>query len=131
MKRVTIVSYFFLAFNNHLPAQETITSKKTSFAVEGQVAVTTSVEGFYLNFGGPCIKYSFRKIAFSIGMMPSLRFEQDKPRPYVTPILGGGLQVYFLKNKRFIASFPCYYISTKTSWRVTAGIGYLFTRPKK
>ncbi len=131
MKRIIIASLCFIILSNHSFAQAGNGSKKTSFTVEGQVAVTTNGKAIYLNFGGPCMKYSFKKIAFSIGMMPSLRFEEDKPRPYITPMLGAGLQVYFLKDRRFIASFPCYYISTKTAWRVTAGLGYLLTRPKK
>jgi hypothetical protein len=131
MKKYTVISLGFLFLQLHSFAQLGNNPPKTSFTVEGQVAVTTSGEGVYLNFGGPCMKYSFKKIAFSIGMLPSLRFEQDKPRHFVTPILGAGLQVYFLKDRRFIASFPCYYISTKTTWKVTAGLGYLLTRPKK
>jgi hypothetical protein len=128
--RIVVIAIFIFLWN-HSFAQPGNDSKKPSFTVEGQVAVTTNGEAIYLNFGGPCMKYSFKKIAFSLGMIPSLRFEQDKPRPYITPMLGAGLQVYFFKDRRFIASFPCYYISTKTSWRVTAGFGYLLTRPKK
>jgi hypothetical protein len=131
MKKYIVISVIFLFLHSHSFPQTGNTSKKASFTVDGQVAVTTNGEGIYLNFGGPCMKYSFKKIAFSIGMMPSLRFEQDKPRPYITPMLGAGLQVYFLKDRRFIASFPCYYISTKTSWRITAGFGYLLSKPKK
>jgi hypothetical protein len=129
MRIVVIAISLFLC--NHSFAQTVNGSKKPSFTVEGQVAVTTNGEAVYLNFGGPCMKYSFKKIAFSLGMMPSLRFEQDKPRPYITPSLGAGLQVFFLNNRRVILSFPCYYISTKNKWTVTAGLGYLLTRPKK
>jgi hypothetical protein len=99
--------------------------------MEGQLAVATNGKAIFVNFGGPSIKYNFSKVAFCLGMMPSLRLEQDAPRPYVTPILGAGLNVLFLNSKRLVLSIPCYYISSKNEWTVAAGIGYVFTKPKK
>ena len=103
---------------------------RTAFNLEGQVAATSNGKAVWYNMGGPSVKFNFSKIGFGIGMFPSLKFEDDGPRPIVVPILGVGPQIYFLKDKRMILSFPCYYIATRNSWEITGGIGYVLTKPK-
>ncbi len=99
--------------------------------IEGQIAVTTNSKAIFVNFGGPALKFNFKKIAFAINMLPSLKFEEVPSKPIVTPLLGVGPQIYFLKDKRFILSFPCYYYVLKNTWEVSCGIGYVLSKPKK
>jgi hypothetical protein len=49
----------------------------------------------------------------------------------ITPILGTGLQIYVLKDKRFILSLPFYYLASNNTWIGTLGIGYVLSKPKK
>ena len=97
--------------------------------MEGQIAATTNGEAVFLNMGGPALKFSFSKIAASLSMIPSLKFQADKPKPVLTPLLGVGLQFYFLKDKRIVLSLPCYYYATRNIWTLTAGVGYVLTKP--
>ena len=103
---------------------------KASFNIEGQVAVTSNGKAIWYYMGGPAIKFNFSKFSLSIGMFPSLKFEDDEPRPIVVPILGVGPQLHFLKHKRLLLSFPCYYIAARNAWEITGGIGYVLTKPK-
>ncbi len=51
-------------------------------------------EGAYLNFTGPNINLRNNNSKFVLGMLPSLRFKEDRGIPknaFVTPTLGGGL----------------------------------------
>ncbi len=98
-----------------------------SLKIEGQIAVTTNGKAAFINMGGPGVKFVFPKFAVSVNMLPSLKFEEEAPKPIVTPILGVGPQIYFLKNKRLVLSFPCYYHISKNSWIVSAGLGYGFS----
>lgn len=104
---------------------------KASLNVEGQIAVTTDGTGVFANMGGPNIKFNFSKFSLAINMMPSLRFQEDKVKSFVTPMLGVGPQLYFLKDKRFVVSFPAYYNTNTNNWTFTAGVGYVLTKKKK
>jgi hypothetical protein len=104
---------------------------KASLNIEGQVAISTDGKGVFVNMGGPNIKFNFSKFIFAINMMPSLRFQQDKVKSFVTPILGFGPQLYLLKDKRFVLSFPSYYNAYTNKWIFTAGVGYILTKKKK
>ena len=105
--------------------------QKASFNIEGQLAVTTDGTGVFVNMGGPNLKFNFSKFSLAINMMPSLRFQEDKVKSFVTPMLGGGPQLYFLKDKRFVLSFPAYYNTNTNKWTFTAGVGYVLTKKKK
>ena len=63
--------------------------------------------------------------------MPSVRFYTNNGKVQVAPILGTGLQVYGLKDKRFILSIPFYYLASNNTWIGTVGVGYVLTKPKK
>lgn len=104
---------------------------QTSFNIEGQIAVTTNGSALFINLGGPAIKFVFKKFAIAANFLPSLKFEDDAPRPFVTPLFGVGPQFYFLRDKRFVLSFPCYYNPSKNRWEVSGGIGYVLTKPNK
>jgi|GEM_PF-2355123 len=104
------------------------TDQSFSVNIEGQIAVSTDGKGVFINAGGPALKFSFEKFAFSVNMMPSLRFQDEAHKPLVTPILGCGPQFYFLKERRFVLSFPCYYYTSSQVWTFTAGVGYVLTK---
>ena len=106
-------------------------NQKANLNIEGQIAATTNGKAVFINMGGPAIKFVFPKFAFAINILPSFKFEDDKPKPIVTPLLGVGPQFYFLKDKRFLLSFPCYYFASKNTWEMSAGLGYVLTKPKK
>lgn len=126
----TVYIILVLLFPLSLEAQEAEKSK-VSMNLEGQFALTSNGRAGFVNFGGPAIKFNFSKFAFALNFMPSLRVEEQKSEITVTPLLGAGLQFYFLKNKKFILSFPCYYYANRNVWVGTAGIGYVLTTPKK
>ena len=104
--------------------------KQTQLYIEGQLAVSTDGKGVFFNMGGPNIKFVYPKFSFAINMMPSLRFQEDKVKSFVTPMLGFGPQFYFLKDKRFLVSFPAYYNTGNSKWTFTAGLGYVLTKKK-
>ncbi len=105
--------------------------QKASFNIEGQIAFTTDGIGLFTNMGGPNLKFNFSKFSLAINMMPSLRFQEDKVKSFVTPMLGVGPQIYFLKDKRFVLSFPAYYNTNTNKWTYTAGVAYVLSKKKK
>ena len=105
--------------------------QKASFNIEGQIAVTTDGIGLFANMGGPNLKFNFSKFSLAINMMPSLRFQEDKVKSFVTPMLGVGPQIYFLKDKRFVLSFPAYYNTNTNKWTYTVGVAYVISKKKK
>ncbi len=128
MKNILIV-LFLLIINVSVSSQEE--SKSASLNIEGQIAITTNGKAAFVNFGGPALKFNFNRIAFALNFMPSLKVEEQNSTITLAPILGTGVQFYFLKNKRFILSFPMYYYANKNSWIATAGVGYVISKPKK
>ncbi len=104
--------------------------QRTQLNIEGQAAITTDGKGVFFNMGGPSLKFNFSKFNVAINMMPSLRFQEDKVKSFVTPMLGFGPQIYFLKDKRFLVSFPAYYNTGNNQWTFTAGLGYVLTKKK-
>ena len=106
--------------------------QKKSFELssEGQIALVTNGRGFFVNFGGPGIKFKMKALDVKLNMMPSLRFQKENPKPYITPLLGFGPQIYFTKSKRLLLSFPIYYYPSTYKWEFTAGLGYVITSKK-
>jgi hypothetical protein len=99
--------------------------------IEGQIAMTTNANAFFVNLGGPVIKFNFQKLSIGGTFFPSLKFENKDSKLLVTACLGAGPQLCFLKDKRLILEFPCYYTAAKNNWTVSAGFGYVLTKPKK
>lgn len=97
---------------------------------EGQLAVVTNGKGCFVNFGGPGIKFKMKEVDMKLNMMPSLRFQKEGPKPFITPLLGFGPQFYFTKSKRLLLSFPIYYYASTYKWEFTGGIGYVITSKK-
>jgi len=105
--------------------------EQKSFELEGQFAVTTNLESYFLNVGGPDVKFNFSKVSIGFNFMPSLRFHNVNSTLKVTPILGTGIQFYGLKNKKYILSIPFYYLSATNNWLGSIGIGYVLSNSKK
>ena len=126
----TFKIFFIIVLLNGFVSFSQTESTPSVLSLEGQVAVTTDDKAIFVNVGGPAIKLGFSKIAFAINMFPSLKIEVENRKTPVFPLLGVGPQIYFLKNKKFVVSFPIYYNAAKNTWLPTAGLGYVFTKPK-
>ena len=106
-------------------------NKSFEWSFEGQIALVTNGKGCFVNFGGPGIKFKSNLLDVKLGMMPSLRFQKESPKPIVTPLLGFGPQFYLTKSKKLFLSFPIYYYASTYKWEFTGGIGYVITSIKK
>ncbi|WP_443939511.1 hypothetical protein [Pedobacter sp. MW01-1-1] len=98
---------------------------------DGTIVAGYIDHGAYVNCTGPGIKYTKKPYSVLIGLLPGLRFKEDKVLPgatknaLVTPNLGFGITTAF---KHFAFQIPCYY-NAKTSvkngsWKVGVGVGY-------
>lgn len=83
--------------------------------------------GAYLNFTGPGLKLQKGNSDLMIGVLPSLRFKEDKgitKNSFITPSLGLGITYTF---KTMAIQIPFYYISKTTiengKWKIGIGIG--------
>ncbi|MGC4041149.1 MAG: hypothetical protein QM710_10280 [Flavobacterium sp.] len=83
--------------------------------------------GGYLNFTGPNINATYGESKFILGMLPSVRFKEDKgatKNSFVFPTLGFGLTYSY---KALAVQIPFYY-NAKTAtengqWNIGIGIG--------
>jgi hypothetical protein len=124
----TLLSYLLILISYCSYNQE---KNGISIGLEGQLAFATDGRGIFTNFGGPGIKLKTKAFNLSFLMMPSLRFQNDDPKPFVIPVLGVGPQFNVLKNKRLILTFPAYYYVLEKRWTLAAGLGYVLTKPKQ
>ena len=118
-----IVRILLFAFSFLFLSVEQVSAQKkevVSASITGAAIVSTDGKSVFFNMGGPGIKVAKKDWMASINLLPSLRFFEDNPRPFVTPILGTGVCIGY---KRFILAVPFYYLSAKAEWIVTAGIG--------
>lgn len=83
--------------------------------------------GIFLNFTGPNISYTNKSSKIILGMLPSLRYKEDRgtyKNSPITPNLGVGLTYCY---KKFAIQVPLYYnAKTSTSngkWNIGIGIG--------
>ena len=83
--------------------------------------------GAYLNFTGPGLKLQKGNSDLMIGVLPSLRFKEDKgitKNSFITPSLGLGITYTF---NTMAIQIPFYYISKTTiengKWKIGIGIG--------
>jgi hypothetical protein len=127
MKNITLIILLFF-FQNQYFSQS---NKSIDWSFEGQIALVTNGKGCFVNFGGPGIKFKSNLLDIKLGMMPSLRFQKESPKPIVTPLLGFGPQFYLTKSKKLFLSFPIYYYASTYKWEFTGGIGYVITSIKK
>ena len=101
---------------------------KISFALYDGIFIGGYVDnGAFLNFTGPNINADYKNSKFILGMLPSLRFKEDKRIPknaFVTPNLGIGFTHSY---KMWAIQMPFYYHSKTTTsngqWHVGLGIG--------
>jgi hypothetical protein len=99
--------------------------------VEGQLSVTANGDAAFLSVGGAILKFNFPKFTVGIITMPVIKFCDEPGKPFITPGFGAGPQLYFLKDRRFMISAPFYYNNVKNEWQFTAGVGYVFSKPKR
>jgi hypothetical protein len=118
MLRFFSVTILFIVFSfNKLLAQK---KDINMTSITGSMMISTDGNSFFYNMGGPGVKFAKEKWTISLNMLPSLRFFKDEPRPLVSPLLGAGLIIGY---KRFIFGMPVYYLTAKTSWIITGGVG--------
>jgi hypothetical protein len=100
--------------------------------IEGIVVAGYADEGGYLNLAGPSIKFANKPWTVLVGLLPSLRFKEDKSasgtkNSTITPSLGFGLTTVY---KHFAVQVPLFYNSKTASmdgkWNVGIGVGYRF-----
>jgi len=105
-------------------------SKVSVSAYDGVVIIGYVDNGGFLNFTGPNINLVHKNSKFILGMLPSLRFKEDKGttrNSFVTPNLGIGFTYCY---KLFAVQIPLYY-NTKTAtkngnWQIGLGLGLRF-----
>jgi len=94
---------------------------------DGTIIVGYVDNGAFLNLTGPNISFTYKSSKITLGMLPTLRFKEDKglfKNSPITPTLGCGL-TYCYKIIAF--QVPIYY-NAKTAtangrWNVGIGIG--------
>jgi hypothetical protein len=101
---------------------------KMDFTLFDGIAIMGYVdEGAFVNFTGPNVSLTSNNSKYILGMLPSLRFKEDKGTPknsFITPNLGVGLTYCY---KLLAVQVPVYY-NTKTAttngkWNVGIGVG--------
>lgn len=104
--------------------------KVTVSGFEGAVVAGYVDEGGFMNFIGPNISYKIKAGKVMLGMLPSLRYKEDKSvvkNASLLPALGVGLSYQY---KHLVLQVPLYY-NNKTAtqdgcWKPGFGIGYRF-----
>ena len=96
-------------------------------AYDGTFIIGYVDNGGFLNFTGPNINFSIKRHRIILGMLPSLRFKEDKStvkNSFVMPALGFGITYSF---KKFAIQLPVYYTNKTTvdngHWSIGFGIG--------
>jgi hypothetical protein len=122
MKLIVCTITFFLSFNLFSQKTEVSTLIFSGTFIGGYVD-----KGAYLNFTGPGIKLQKGNSDLMIGVLPSLRFKEDKgitKNSFITPSLGIGITYTF---KSLAIQIPFYYTSKTTvengKWEMGIGIG--------
>jgi hypothetical protein len=122
MKLIVCTITFFLSFNLFSQKTEVSTLIFSGTFIGGYVD-----KGDYLNFTGPGIKLQKGNSDLMIGVLPSLRFKEDKgitKNSFITPSLGIGITYTF---KSLAIQIPFYYTSKTTvengKWEMGIGIG--------
>jgi len=129
MKKIAVITVLLIFASSRIFAQAE--QHTTYLNVEGQIALTTNAKALFVNLGGPNLRFNFPKFSIGFTMFPTIKFDNTASKLHATPLLGVGPQFCFLKDKRFILEFPCYYTASKNTWTVSAGFGYVLTKPKK
>jgi hypothetical protein len=124
-KMVYLSLIMLITFSTSLVAQ---VEKVKPVVFDGVIHAGYVNNGGYINFSGPSLSIAHKHSKFMFGMLPSLRFKQDKNTPKnatVFPTLGFGL-TYGYKFLSF--QLPVYYNPKTTtnngSWHLGFGVGY-------
>lgn len=114
----------------HFPA-EAQENKIKAILYDGVIVAGYADKGAYLNFAGPAIKFNPKPMIVLLGLLPSLKFKEDKiintttKNAFVTPTLGLGLTAAY---RQLAFQVPCFYNSKTATqngnWNVGFGIGY-------
>lgn len=122
MKKILFIIFLIAAFPT--PAQE---DKMSVVFYDGVFIGGYVNNGAFLNFTGPNISLTHKNSKFIFGMLPSLRFKEDKDTPkntFVTPNLGIGFTYSY---KMWAVQLPLYYNSKTATlngnWQVGFGVG--------
>jgi hypothetical protein len=119
------ILFIMSLFTTPIFAQE----EKVSFALFDGIFIGGYIDnGAFLNFTGPNMNATYKNSKFILGMLPSLRFKEDKGTPknaFVTPNLGVGFTYSY---KKWAIQIPLYY-NAKTAtdngrWHIGLGIGF-------
>lgn len=121
----------FLVFSQMLYAQ-TETQKQTpalqsDWGFDGQFMVSTDGKYTFANFGGPSMSLNVKKLRFSVGMYPSVRYYDATGRPDILPSLGFG---FMFNYKKLVLGVPFYYINEENKVVASFGIGIKLTQKK-
>lgn len=135
MKKITLSSFLFILFATQIamaqtnePTHPATKESKVAFGFfEGTVAAGYVDKGGFLNFTGPNVSLTSGKSKLLLGMLPSLRFKEDKSQvknSFIMPTLGMGLTYSY---KKLALQIPLYY-NAKTStvdgkWNMGIGVG--------
>lgn len=124
--------FCFLAFLTSTSFSQEIKSEPAKPAVkfnpfDGTIIAGYVDNGAFLNFTGPNISFTHKNSKITLGMLPTLRYKEDKglfKNSPITPTLGCGLTYCW---KKLAVQVPIYY-NTKTStangrWNIGVGIG--------
>jgi len=113
---------FLCLFSTHfLFAQtESKPAVQSEWGFDGQCMLSTDGKYGFVNFGGPNIQLTIKKVKISVGMYPSLRYFDANGKPDLTPSLGFGLM---LNYKKLVIGLPCYYVGEENRTVATFGIG--------
>ncbi|WP_300666929.1 hypothetical protein [Fluviicola sp.] len=122
---ILLQSGFYAKAQETKPTETTPTVKFKPF--DGVFILGYVDNGVFLNFTGPNISYTNKGSKIILGMLPSLRYKEDRgtyKNSPITPNLGVGLTYCY---KKFAIQVPLYYnAKTSTSngkWNIGIGIG--------
>jgi hypothetical protein len=128
---VCIAGFFCLSHNSK--AQAPPPPKTNVSAWDGMIVAGYVNDGGYVNFGGPSVRFIKKPWALAVGILPSVRFKEDKvaagakKNSTVMPTAGIGITLAY---KHVVVQVPFYYnaktASSDGAWKAGVGIGYKF-----
>ena len=124
-KMALLVCITLFTFSTSLIAQ---VDKVKPVIFDGVIHFGYVNNGGYINFSGPSLSVAHKSSKFMFGMLPSLRFKQDKgltKNATVFPTLGFG----FTYGYKFLSfQLPFYYnpksMTSNGSWHMGVGVGF-------
>ncbi len=124
-RKIGLLFFALVVFSTSLNAQ---VEKVKPVIFDGVIHFGYVNNGGYINFSGPSLSVAHKNSKFMFGMLPSLRFKQDKgltKNATVYPTLGFGF-TYGYKYLSF--QLPFYYnpksMTSNGSWHMGVGVGF-------